>query len=168
MSKSSKTENKNLKSNPGSKFRKVYIKQFDDKGFPVLKVKEVINQFDEIQSYKEDNNIYKILARVGGDISKLDFNKGVYIDVSSIPDNYNDFMNLNNSIRSDFNMLPVEYKQALNNNFNIYYGLAMQGKAKDILDKIKKGIDIKKDINSVDFNFNKDKPVVESVVKEDK
>lgn len=148
-------------SNPGTKTVPKYIRLNDENGMPCMKVKEMFDLYADIQTYKDDNDIYKILARVSGDISKLDFNKGVYMDVSKIPDNYNDLMNMSSQIKSDYDSLPIKYKEKLKNNFNIFYGLAMQGALPDFIKAVDSESDVKKVINNVDFNFN-NKPVGDS------
>lgn len=134
----------------GSKFRREYIRLNDENGFPIMKVNNIVNQYEEIQSYKDDNNIERILERLGGDISKLDTNKGVYIDVTSLPDNYNTFMNNLNLIADDYSKLPVKYKEKLKNNYNLFFGLAMNGKLKDFINDIDNS---EKYINNINFDF---------------
>lgn len=160
-----KKENKVLYSNPGSHYVNKYIRQNDENGVPVLIVKEKFNIYDDIQTYKDDNDIYKILARVSGDISKLDFNKGVYIDVSKLPTNYNDLMNMSYAIKSDYDSLPIKYKEKLDNNFNIFYGLAMQGLVKDFVNAVDKDDDTRSMLKNVDFNFNNKNVISENVNK---
>lgn len=60
---------------------------------PIIKKTGVINIQEKIDSYKDEVDIYKILARVAasGDDSLLNIKQGVYGDYSSIPDNINDF-----------------------------------------------------------------------------
>lgn len=163
-----KKENKVIYSNPGTKTVNRYARINDDNGVPVLVVKEKFDLYSDIQSYKDDNDIYKILARVSGDISKLDFNKGVYMDVTKLPDNYNDLMNMSSQIKSDFDSLPVKYKEKLGSNFNVFYGLAMQGKVKDFINAVDSDVDkdIKNVVKNVDFNYQT--PIKDNTVKDSK
>lgn len=156
-----KKEKIKMYSNPGTHFVNRYIRYNDDKGVPTIKVKEKFDLYNDIQTYKDDNDIYKILARVSGDISKLDFNKGVYIDVTKLPDNYNDLMNLNFAIKSDFDSLPIKYKELLGNNFNVFYGLAMTGGVQDFIKNVDNNGNYKEILDKVNYNFNK-------VVKDEK
>lgn len=156
-----KKEKIRIYSNPGTHFVNRYIRYNNDKGVPMIKVKEKFDLYADIQTYKDDNDIYKILARVSGDISKLDFNKGVYIDVTKLPDNYNDLMNMNYAIKSDYDSLPIQYKELLGNNFNIFYGLAMTGGVQEFIKNVDNGGNVKEVLDKVNYKFN-------NTVKEEK
>lgn len=152
-----KKEKKRIFSNAGCRVALKYIRINDDNGFPIMKVNEKFNLYDDIQSYKDDNTIERIIARLGADISKIDTNKGVYIDASKIPDNYNDLMNNMNYIANDYSKLPIKYKNAINNNYNLYYGLAMNGKVKDFIKYIDDEENLKKTISNINFDFGSNK-----------
>lgn len=156
------------KSNAGSRFANVYTRRIDEKGEPIMVIKETKNIYEEIQSYKDDNNIYKILKQFNNDISKVDFNKGVYLDLTKLPDNYNDMYNTTQALREDYDLLPADFKQKINNNFNLYAGLALSGKLQNVVDNYKNNnIDkIKPILNQVNVSTVKDESVKDNIKSE--
>lgn len=165
---------KRIFSNPGSKIQIHYIRKVDSNGFPIMVENEKFNLYADIQSYAEDSNIERILEKLGGDISKLDFNKGVYIDCTKLPDNYNDLLNQTIDIANDYMKLPIKYKEALKNNYNLFYGLAMSGKVKDFINSVDSNEKSKQKFDSLfspsNFNFNKESKINidTNTVKDDK
>lgn len=107
----------------GSKYAYQYKNEFDSKGNRILKKIAKINLYQKIQMHKQDTDIYNIIERyLGGDISKLDSNvinrgNAFYGDVSSMPDNINDFANYMNDLKRNFDLLPVDVKQKFDNSF---------------------------------------------------
>lgn len=71
-------------------------KWLNDTAVPVIKKTGVVNIQEKIDSFKDEVDIYKILAKVAasGDDSFLNVVNGVYGDFSKIPDNRNDFNDL--------------------------------------------------------------------------
>lgn len=61
---------------------------------PILVKGEDFNFYEKIQSYRDDCNIYSILAKYAmtGDESVLNKKVGTFADIVDIPDNINDFV----------------------------------------------------------------------------
>lgn len=86
------------------------------KPYPILKPGEVRNFYQEIQSYKQDCDIYSILAKYAatGDESLLNKGKLQYGDISSIPNNIAEFGELVRQNIEELKKLdPVKAKKIL-------------------------------------------------------
>lgn len=102
-------------------YKEVYLDEENRKGDRELVIVGRHNVYDKIQSYKDDVDIYKILAKYSpGDIAALDSNKGFYADVSSMPKSFNDYHNKIIEGERIFNGLPIDFKQEFGNNLNAF------------------------------------------------
>ncbi|QCS36687.1 minor capsid protein [Capybara microvirus Cap3_SP_613] len=96
--------------------------QKDDKGVflndsdtPIY-VKSGKKNLDEyINSFKDECDIYNILSKFEstGDVSSLNLGRGVYADISKIPDNIHDFNNALNQGAEILNTLDSDLRKAI-------------------------------------------------------
>lgn len=86
------------------------------------KVLEVVEKAKEdfyayINSFADSVDIHVLLNRFkNGDKEALVQRAGAYIDISALPTNINEFLELSRNAEELFNSLPIETKQAFNNN----------------------------------------------------
>lgn len=106
-------------SNCGSRFERVYKEKSID-GKVTLVFDSTKNVYDIIQSYRDDNNIYKILNRMTqGDYSQLDKNQGNYFDLTSLPKNINDMNDYLLETEKRFNSADPKLKAVFDNNYKV-------------------------------------------------
>ena len=88
---------------------------------PVIKKVGTINVYNKIQSYKEDCDIYSILARVSkGEEGLLTQNVGSFGDFVDIPDNVHDLVRYIDNAKKEFQKLnPSSQKSLLSNDPDI-------------------------------------------------
>lgn len=116
------------------KFRNKYerVTAFAESGSPIRTVKEAVydknknitvkpkgeeNFYAYINSFADSVDINVLLARFkAGDKEALLQRAGAYIDISSMPANINDFIELSRNAENLFSSLPVEVKEKFNNN----------------------------------------------------
>ena len=107
-----------------------------DKVFPIRKArkkdgvltvddtKDNFNMAEYINSFKDSVNIDVLLKRFkAGDqdaIAQFTHEYGDYIDLTEIPDNFNDMMALAQRGKDMFNSLPAETKEKFNNNYETF------------------------------------------------
>lgn len=84
---------------------------------PILKEVEPFNFYEKIQSYKDDCDIYSILAKFQktGDISLLNQGHKTFADYYNIPDNINDFENLMRKAQTEIKKYAKEQQDAIIN-----------------------------------------------------
>lgn len=112
-----KYERNRVISNPGSPIKKVYGAKYDAKHNLVVEPKGEENLYAFINSFADSVDLNVLVTRfVNGDREALLQRAGAYIDVSSMPTNLNDFINLSQSATALFDTLPVEVKQKFDNN----------------------------------------------------
>lgn len=75
--------------------------------------------YADIQSHAASTDLNMILERYfSGDPSALSRVQGVYMDVTSVPENYHEAMQLIDNARKDFAVLPPEVKERFDNDPN--------------------------------------------------
>ena len=110
-------ERKRIETNPGSPIRIVYGSELDKNKNIKVTEKGKEDFYAYINSFSDSVNIHVLLARfMNGDKESLLQRAGAYIDISSVPTNINDFMDLAQNAKNLFETLPIETKQAFNNN----------------------------------------------------
>lgn len=126
-----------------------YIEKIDKNGHSYLVEGEVVPFYDNIQKYKDECDVYKILSRYeSGDpdaLSKLSGVGGAFGDFSDLP---TDIIDIKNKLRSAellFEKLPLEERQECDNNVNVFLSNLTQG----ILPK-----SIKKQLGIVEENLS--------------
>lgn len=106
-------------SNAGSPYRKEYGPQLDKYGNKVIVEKGKIDFQAYINSWRDDCDLNILMARfTAGDKESLIQRVGMFADVSKLPTNFNDMMNLTMQAEDIFNSLPVSAKEAFGNNVN--------------------------------------------------
>lgn len=104
-------------SNSGSKFHTKYEYK-TTQGITELVPTEEVNTYNEVQSYKEETSIYKILDRMTrGDYSALDKNQGIFMDCTNLPKDINELTDFFNNYESTFNQADPRFKELFNNNY---------------------------------------------------
>lgn len=105
------------KSNTGSPIKVIKAGKLDAKKNVVVVPKGEKNLYSEINSFANSVDIHVLLQRfANGDKEALMQRAGAFIDVSAMPTNINDFVNLYKDGENLFNTLPVEIKEKFNNN----------------------------------------------------
>lgn len=108
-----------------------YIEKIDKNGHTYLVEGEVVPFYDNIQKYKDDCDVYKIIDRYqNGDseiIKMLDSQRGQFGDFSDLPTDIIDIKNKLNSAERLFNSLPLEERNACDNNINVFLSNLTKG-----------------------------------------
>ena len=110
-------ERERIYQNPGSPIEYDYGFKVDKKGEKFLVPIGEYNIQDKIDSYLDSCDLRKIIERfkVTGDESILNIRKGFYGDITDMPSNYMDVLNLKIQAEEMFNALSAEDKLKFNN-----------------------------------------------------
>lgn len=120
----------------GTEYEPTYKQDYDEKGVCELIVSGKTNTYEKIQSFAEDTDIYKIIARfVGGDVSVLDKNKGFYADVTEVPDTLSGWHNKIEEGKNIWNGLPTDFKTLFNNDLNQFVNAVYDDTFKDTYER---------------------------------
>lgn len=120
--------------NPGSRMKQKYSARYDEKGRIVLEEAGVENLYDEIQSYKDSTDIHVLLKRyANGDSEALAKVQGFYADVTEMPKNFAEVLNIVNDGENFFASLPVEIRSKFSHNFGEFMVALSDG---SIFDKL--------------------------------
>ena len=112
--------------NPGNGVVKEYTAQYRQDGVLELVETGEHDLYADIQSHKDSCDLQLIINRYfNGDPAALSRVQGVYMDVSEMPDNIHQAMQLMDNARRDFDTLPVDIKAKFGNDPNQF--LAMLG-----------------------------------------
>lgn len=102
-----------ISTNPGDPMKQTYRKKIDESGKDVLVPDEYYDVQPEIDSYEDSVNVNTIISRyMAGDESALDRAKAFYADVSKVPKNFAQILDINNRAMQAFSELPSELKEA--------------------------------------------------------
>lgn len=103
-------------SNNGDPIRSVRAGELKNNVITVVeKGKEDLYSF--INSFADSVDVHVLLTRFkNGDKEALMQRAGAYIDISAMPANINEFMQLAKNAENVFNGLPIEVKESFNNN----------------------------------------------------
>ena len=103
-------------SDPGSHYRNEYEITIDKKGHKSLHKTGEVDQWEEIQSYKEECDIGNIIARAAaGDLNALNQRKGIYADITNTPRDLAEAQNNIIKLNNEFYKLPVEIREKFDN-----------------------------------------------------
>lgn len=96
-------------------------KWLNDTSVPKFEKIGKINVQENIQSFADDVDIYKILERFAatGDESIINRNAGFYADVSNVPTNFNDFQDYLMSSAKNLDLFSDDMKKAILNGDSI-------------------------------------------------
>lgn len=112
-----KYERKVVETNPGDPIQIVKAGEYDKSHQIKVVEKGKKDLYAYINSFADSVNIHVLLARFkNGDTESLMQRAGAYIDISSLPTNINEFIELSRNAENLFNSLPVEVKESFNNN----------------------------------------------------
>lgn len=112
-----KYERREVISQPGDPVKIQYAGEYDKNKNLVVVPKGKINLRSYINSFADSVDIHVLLARFqNGDKEALLQRAGAYIDISALPTNINEFIELSRNAENLFNTLPVEVKEKFNNN----------------------------------------------------
>lgn len=106
----------------GQHLEDVLAMRLDEKGNEVFYVAGQHDTYAEIQSYKDEVNIERIIAQCidTGDMNILNQIKKEYVDLTETPTNLVDAKNKIMKAETDFYKLPLEIREKYGNNFNKY------------------------------------------------
>lgn len=137
---------------PGNRFEKQYAERYTETGHPYLVEVGEHDNYESIQSYKDECDINLILQRYAAGDTSMMRPDAQYIDTSELPSSYHEMYNLIKAQEEKFNALPAAIKQKFENNFRVWASMAgtgewlermgMQGPAKA---EEKKKEEVKKD-----------------------
>lgn len=112
-------ERQRINSEAGSPIKVKCKGRIDKYGNIVVEEEGKINFYAYINSFADSVDINVLLARfANGDKNALLQRAADYIDISRIPNNIADLLNLVNDGKRFFDSLPVDVKKAFDNNFN--------------------------------------------------
>lgn len=160
-----KYERKVINTNCGDPVKVDYATELDARKNIKVVPKGSHSLYDFINSFADSVDINVLLARfTNGDKEALMRRAGAYIDISALPTNINDFIDIARNGQSLFDTLPVEVKQQFNNNYVEFISTIgddswkekMQGSADSIKKyNAKKSVDaarIHKEAANVEYN----------------
>lgn len=110
-------------SNPGTPYLDDYKMEYDSDGKLKLIKDGKTNIHDMIQSYRSQCDINIILEKYLniGDPAILNRRQAAFMDVSEIPTNYAEILQLNMDVENKFNSLPADIKAKFNNNKDEFF-----------------------------------------------
>ena len=112
-----KYDRREIFSCPGDPIREIREAEYDKSKNITVVPKGKENFYAYINSFAESVDIHVLLARFqNGDKEALLQRAGAYIDISALPTNLNEFIELSRNAENLFNTLPVEVKEKFNNN----------------------------------------------------
>lgn len=105
----------------GERYKDTFVGQYDDDGQIVLKSTGTIDLQEMIQADKYACDINTIVKRyAAGDTDVLHRVQGSFLDVSTLPTSYAEYLNLSIRMKSDYDSLPVDIKAKFGNSFENY------------------------------------------------
>lgn len=117
-----------------------YVEKIDKDGHSYLVKGDLIPFYDNIQKYKDECDVYKILRRYeDGDpdiISRLSSQGGQFGDFTDLPTDILDIKNKLNSAERLFNSLPLADREKCDNNINVFLSNLTKGILPDSLQKV--------------------------------
>lgn len=141
------TDQVRVTANPGSRYKPEYRIHFEDNGTQTLIECGKIDVYAEIQSHRQSVDIHHLIDVYSrtGDASVFDRVSASYGDVSAIPHNYADLLNLRYKMEAEFAALPAGVRSEFDNDINRYvaqYGSDSWAAALGLTDRDRNIIDI--------------------------
>lgn len=103
---------------PGEQYKSEFVGHYTSDGVLELEKTGEYDLQERIQADKYACDINSIVARFrAGDESVLSRVQGSFGDFTGLPKTYAEVLNLSLKAKSDFDSLPIEYKQKFNNSF---------------------------------------------------
>ena len=126
---------------PGSMLKDNNVPVIDKQGNRVIEATDTpINLYAQIQSWRDECDINILMAKfTNGDKTALMKRAGAYgLDLSEVPDNFNDLMNLTTRAGAFFDSLPVDVKNMFGNNL---YNFLANSKTKEFMEVMSRSED---------------------------
>lgn len=109
----------------GSPVKIKYSPEFDKQGNLILVETGTVDLYAEIQSHKDSCLIKNILLRYAqGDVEALNRAQTAYMDITDMPKNMAEMLNLTIRAENDFNGLPVEVRAKFGHSFANWLSMA--------------------------------------------
>lgn len=106
-------------SNAGERYKIEYGAQLDKYGNRVIVPKGKIDMKMFINSHAKETDLNLLLAKYqNGDTTALMQRAAMFMDITGIPNNINEVLNLKTQAEKVFNILPAKVKEAFGNNVN--------------------------------------------------
>lgn len=106
-------------SEAGSRFQDIYYPVIDKETGHIELEKDELqrkNIYEEIQSHKDSVDLKKIVERYrAGDVSALQRVQGFFADITAVPKNVFEYMEMQEKINDGFNRLPADVKERFDN-----------------------------------------------------
>lgn len=129
----------------GSAYQIEYQLVIDDDGHEKLKPNGMTNLHDEIQSHRASVDINLIIERfTAGDDSALNAMNGFYADITELPKDLMNLMNMNLEGERLFNQMPTEVKDVFGNSYLQF--LAHPEELKRFVRMPAENLDLKKEV----------------------
>lgn len=113
------TEKEPVFSNPGERYKTTYHLIIDSNGVEKLEPDGQTDVYEMIQSYAPSVDLDLILQRyANGDVNALERAQAMYADISDVPVDMRELLNLNIRAREYFDSLEPEYRQIYGNDYN--------------------------------------------------
>lgn len=120
----------------GKGIKDVMAPELDRYGNRVIKKQGEVDLYAQIQSWRDECDINILMAKfTNGDRTALMQRVGEYLDLSLVPDNFNDMLNMTTKAKDVFNSLPVEIKEVFGNNVNNFLANSQTKEFAEILSK---------------------------------
>lgn len=149
--------------NPGSMIKEHYTPVIDKYGNRVIESDGSIDLYSQIQSWKDECDINILMAKfTNGDKTALMQRVGSYMDISELPDNFNDIMNVTTKAQSLFDSLPTDIKNVFGNNVYNFLANAKTKEFAELMSKSPEDIRTEKIMKSKEATHNS---IEESQVK---
>lgn len=105
--------------NSGERYKIEYGAQLDKYGNRVIVPKGKIDMKMFINSHAKETDLNLLLAKYqNGDTTALMQRAAMFMDITGIPNNINEVLNLKTQAEKVFNILPAKVKEAFGNNVN--------------------------------------------------
>ncbi len=102
---------------PGNRMQPHYRQKYDENGHSYLVKDGETDVYAIIQSHKDECDINALLARyAAGDMGVI-HPGAIYADISNIPENIIDMINIINANREKFDALPAKVKELFGNSY---------------------------------------------------
>lgn len=136
-------------SNPGNPIKDVMAPELDRYGNRVIKKKDQIDLYSMIQAYRDECDINILMAKfTNGDRTALMQRVGAYLDLSQIPDNFSDMMNMTTQAQSVFDSLPASVKEMFGNNLNNFLANSKTKEFEEVMSKSPEQLRLEKVLHS--------------------
>ncbi|QCS36245.1 minor capsid protein [Capybara microvirus Cap1_SP_175] len=116
------TEHKITESPTGSHYINEYSVKYDENGHRTVYISGKTNIYEQIQAHAEECKIENILAKyqMTGDESILNQRTGQYWDITDMPKNRMEMLNMIQESKEQFMKLPVEIRAKYNHSWEEY------------------------------------------------